>query len=767
MAYEKELRDSIEAALEAGELLRREFHRPGGPRGEKAHAEADEEAEWIIRKRLLAAFPAYRYRGEETGSVEAEEDLVWLVDPNDGTSSYLRGARGSAVSIGLVRRGVPVLGVVYAYTSPDDNGDLICWAEDSDLMRNEKPVKPMWDLSRPKQIILLVSAHREHLMETLLRCIHPYRYRAFPSIAYRLALAAVGDGQAAVSWHSPGDWDYAAGHALLRASGGIFLNEDGEEVTYAADGASKVKRCFGGHPDLVQDLWGRNWHPVQSQHFNKTEVYSNSPFLFARLNPGEAIEDTPTLLRAHGALIGQVAGDALGSQVEFQDAEEIRNRYPDGLRRMNDGGPFTLMAGQPTDDSELALLLARSIVQEGVYNNEKVAAAYHYWFYQSQPFDVGNTIRQAIQGITRQHVTQNRVAETMKANASTESQANGSLMRISPLGIYGYKMTFDDLFALAQIESSLTHPHLVCQQCCGLYCIAIADAISTGHTPKQVYQTVQAFAESNNIDPIVLNALQSASSHRPETYQGWVIAAFQNAFYQLIHSNNLEEGIVDTVMQGSDADTNAAIAGALLGAVHGAKAIPEQWRHMVLSCRPHRAAGAAQPRPWTFWPVDLLNLAERLTFVCAIMALMSRSTCHLTADAILIAGNKVLLVRRKNDPFQGKWGLPGGFVDDDEKVLDAAKRELREETGVENVSLTQFGAYGDPGRDPRGRTVSIVYWSLLEKKPQTNAADDAADCGWFDMNELPELAFDHGQILADVRSRLKLMREFERLSFGH
>jgi 8-oxo-dGTP diphosphatase len=137
---------------------------------------------------------------------------------------------------------------------------------------------------------------------------------------------------------------------------------------------------------------------------------------------------------------------------------------------------------------------------------------------------------------------------------------------------------------------------------------------------------------------------------------------------------------------------------------------------------------------------------------------MKYPNCYLTVDAILIVGNDVLLVQRRNDPFQGKWALPGGFVDEEEKVLDGANRELQEETGVENISLTQFGAYGDPGRDPRGRVVSVVYWSLLEKQPAATAADDAVDCKWFDLNQLPDLAFDHAQILADVRNRLKLMR---------
>jgi 8-oxo-dGTP diphosphatase len=129
--------------------------------------------------------------------------------------------------------------------------------------------------------------------------------------------------------------------------------------------------------------------------------------------------------------------------------------------------------------------------------------------------------------------------------------------------------------------------------------------------------------------------------------------------------------------------------------------------------------------------------------------------CFLTADAILIVGNEVLLVQRKNEPFQGKWCIPGGFVDPEERVLDAAKRELQEETAVENVALKMFSAYGDPGRDPRGRTVSFVYWCLLDKKPPAVAADDAADCNWFDLNALPEMAFDHRQILDEFRTKLK------------
>jgi ADP-ribosylglycohydrolase len=93
---------------------------------------------------------------------------------------------------------------------------------------------------------------------------------------------------------------------------------------------------------------------------------------------------------------------------------------------------------------------------------------------------------------------------------------------------------------------------------------------------------------------------------------GWVLIALQNAFYQLLHAPSFEEGVVATVMAGGDTDTNGAIAGALLGAVHGAGAVPPRWTRAVLSCRPLRGTPTAHPRAVEFWPLDALELAEAL-----------------------------------------------------------------------------------------------------------------------------------------------------------
>ena len=130
----------------------------------------------------------------------------------------------------------------------------------------------------------------------------------------------------------------------------------------------------------------------------------------------------------------------------------------------------------------------------------------------------------------------------------------------------------------------------------------------------------------------------------------------------------------------------------------------------------------------------------------------------LTVDVAAVTRGRtprVLLIRRKHDPFAGAWALPGGFVDENEPLEQAARRELREETGVEVADLAQLVTVGNPGRDPRGWTVSVVYLARLDRNAVTaTAADDAAEADWFPLGKLPELAFDHAAVLAVVRKRV-------------
>jgi 8-oxo-dGTP diphosphatase len=130
----------------------------------------------------------------------------------------------------------------------------------------------------------------------------------------------------------------------------------------------------------------------------------------------------------------------------------------------------------------------------------------------------------------------------------------------------------------------------------------------------------------------------------------------------------------------------------------------------------------------------------------------------LTVDMVIATREnspRILLIRRKNDPFAGSWAMPGGFVDENERLDDAARRELREETGIDVADIEQLYTSGDPGRDPRGWTVSVVYLAQVDPaqvKPQ--AADDAEAVSWFPLDELPSLAFDHAMILDKARARL-------------
>lgn len=129
-----------------------------------------------------------------------------------------------------------------------------------------------------------------------------------------------------------------------------------------------------------------------------------------------------------------------------------------------------------------------------------------------------------------------------------------------------------------------------------------------------------------------------------------------------------------------------------------------------------------------------------------------------TADIVLFhaakTGLEVLLIRRAKEPFKDQWALPGGFVDENESLEDAAARELLEETGLRRARFKQVGAFGDPGRDPRGHTVSIAFAAILKSRPQAEGSDDAKEAAWHPVKRLPKLAFDHKKI---VRAALKEM----------
>lgn len=269
---------AVSIAREAGSLLRNEFNRPGGPRGHGGDAEIDRPTEELIRRRLLEARPDDAFLGEETGAVESSEAAPgprrrWIVDPNDGTSEFLKGARGPSVSIALVVGMRPVLGVVHAYAAPDDRGDLICGGEQVGLWRGRGVEDELTgsavpvgsdDSGVPARVAVSSGAFRTDGLRTANEELcAPWHPVPVAGIAYRLALTAVGEMRVATTLTAPWSWDMAGGHALLIAAGGDLFTRDGAPVRYDGSGhCTYAPAYFGGISADVEQIRGRNWEPL-------------------------------------------------------------------------------------------------------------------------------------------------------------------------------------------------------------------------------------------------------------------------------------------------------------------------------------------------------------------------------------------------------------------------------------------------------------------------------------------------------------------------
>jgi 8-oxo-dGTP diphosphatase len=142
----------------------------------------------------------------------------------------------------------------------------------------------------------------------------------------------------------------------------------------------------------------------------------------------------------------------------------------------------------------------------------------------------------------------------------------------------------------------------------------------------------------------------------------------------------------------------------------------------------------------------------------------------LTVDCVVFGQDeedlKVLLIRRGVEPYAGRWALPGGFVRMEESLDAAARRELEEEAGIRPGHMEQLYTFGDPGRDPRGRVVTVAYFALVKLSDHTlHAATDAREAAWFSVWDAPKLAFDHADVLATALQRLKGKVRYQPIGF--
>lgn len=217
MSYSDLLNSVSGQVLLAGKLLSAEWERPDGPRGQGDKAEVDTEIEALLRRDLLQLLDC-DFWGEETGSRLTGHEYCWVVDPNDGTSDFLLGRKGSAISVGLLRGGNPVLGVVYAPVTPDRGPDCISWAEGcGSITRNGREIRSQLEnmVLEPGRHVL-VSTAATNKPELNAELCAPADFIPMPSIAYRLARVAAGDAVACASLVPVSAHDVVGGHACCR-----------------------------------------------------------------------------------------------------------------------------------------------------------------------------------------------------------------------------------------------------------------------------------------------------------------------------------------------------------------------------------------------------------------------------------------------------------------------------------------------------------------------------------------------------------------------
>lgn len=336
----------------------------------------------------------------------------------------------------------------------------------------------------------------------------------------------------------------------------IYYGED-----YAASQAPAIAAMYGVELIKVDD------YPLSTRF----------PLVAPRTEPapaccGQEEETLPLEERARGCLLGLMCGDALGAPLEFHSPDDVKACHPGGIDGMVNGWGCTeeRPCGGITDDSEMSIALLRSLLNEQGFNSLAVQAQYIDWI-STDPDDVGSTVRTSFNG-----------------HFNADSQANGALMRVAPIALYAALHPEWDWETAATQECQLTHINPRCIHANVIFVESLILALQ-GYTPQQIYTT--ACNRAQELDDVqLLSRLRAAEYEEPEYHPqaGWVEIAFQCAYYWLLHATDYPTALCRVVNQLGDPDTNAAITGALLGAVYGRSGIPRAWQQEVLCCPSER-----------------------------------------------------------------------------------------------------------------------------------------------------------------------------------
>ncbi len=359
-------------------------------------------------------------------------------------------------------------------------------------------------------------------------------------------------------------------------------------VTYGEDGDSRPSACFGGAPDAVATLRARTWRGSREPR-REPKVTLTWP----RAPEGQRFD------RAAGLHAGD--GDRRQSRRRrwsSSTAETIRAAYPSGVRDLGVSPVWHTLAGSRPTTPNWGWPWRAAWCGWAVTTPEDAAAAYGRW-YASAPFDCGHTTARAFAPAAS--AAAGSKAHAARNEADRDSQSNGSLMRIAPIGVWA--ATPDEAAATASadfraVASASGLPRRLC-----FASPPRSRPLCRGARPARDDRNRPADRRRGRRRRPLRSAPPCARPRpawRPADFQhqmGWVLIALQNAFYHLAAGTAVEPALIETVGQGGDTDTNAAIAGALLGAADGRASLPVRWVLPVLTCRPDPGCTRRGPDP--------------------------------------------------------------------------------------------------------------------------------------------------------------------------
>jgi ADP-ribosyl-[dinitrogen reductase] hydrolase len=274
--------------------------------------------------------------------------------------------------------------------------------------------------------------------------------------------------------------------------------------------------------------------------------------------------------RYTGALLGLAAGDALGGAVEFSPRSALARSFPDGVREITGGGPHGLRKGEVTDDTAMALAIARACTPEGI-DLDGVAANFVEW-YRSDPKDIGITTSRALAKLEA-GVPWREVGERLTDETPAKLAGNGAVMRCAPIALR-FRHDRDSLRRVSIDVARMTHPDPKATWGSVALNQAIAHLLDGGSLDGVVDAAI-ADVEDGDVVATIRDA--AGRSYDDVRSGGFVLETLGAAFWAIAHRDTAESAIVTAVSMGDDTDTTGAVTGALVGAHYGAEAIPERW----------------------------------------------------------------------------------------------------------------------------------------------------------------------------------------------